>query len=244
MASSLTRRPELWRQFSAGAQALFIGQQTSLLQHAIYDRVDLCWYLQSVVRQKGDSALAPIWLMAETDESGRNAERFLRAFWDISERYIHWQIIDDVADFADDCLHGIRGAPAFVLMAQGEYASHVLAQLASGKTVAESEVLQKLRRCIWLEPLRPCGSGLGPLFAEEIARSTLVNCKAELVLPLEQLSNLRWNQANTLKEALLTDRAEAVRIIRASCVLCRILACARPHCVNGQHGCAHCKQTT
>jgi phytoene/squalene synthetase len=228
---------------------LYLAAQVKSAEQRIVTRSrDWRWYVETILDQKTlPFFFAPLSLFADRQsESFRALEA---AFLTLNAYYVHWQLLDDVADIADDTARGIVAAPGFMLISQGALADlycRVEGELAPGDhglytlfaTIRESALLSREYRETPLtggfhEALATLDADLpgtlrSPNGAErvlELLRCALANDDGDLRCPLGKLVLDRSEQASAYVTAMrANDPAAAESAIRRSRAASRVLA--------------------
>lgn len=234
--------------FAVELRLYLAAQVKSAEQRIVTQSRDWRWYVETILDQKTlPFFFAPLSLFA--DRQAASFRALESAFLTLNAYYGHWQLLDDVADIADDTARGIVAAPGFMLISQGALAdlySRVEGELVSGDhglhmlfgAIRESALLSREYR---ESPLTgPFHEALAALDADlpgtlrlpngaervlELLRCALANHDGDLRRPLRALVFDRSEQARAYVTAMHdNDPVAAESAIRRSRVASRVLA--------------------
>jgi hypothetical protein len=207
------------KSFYHATAGLLAGQMRSLRQMEPDDAQGWPWYRASILNSKNvQFLLAPLNLWRVEEGSEKHLSRFMRQFECLNRTYLHYQLIDDVADLAEDTAQGIVGAPAAILFSQGALAREALrytegAQLGNSisnnrmlvEAIRNSELLAEgLAGAPPFDRFRQCFRGGVQCSSdgEDYLRCALGNCEADLSLTISALAQRRDEEAQAFLEAL------------------------------------------
>src|ERR1035437_3587067 len=135
---------EVKEAFYSRAVSLMEGQLRSLCQMRLDQTHDWSWYCANILNSKNvEFLLAPFNLWRVDEDSDQRFTQFVRQFERLNRAYLHYQLIDDVADLAEDADEGIIGAPGAVVLAQGRLGRSILEfsadAMAAGRTASDGD---------------------------------------------------------------------------------------------------------
>jgi hypothetical protein len=220
-------------EFLAQTGALLVAQFFSNEQRRIRSDRDWKWYVSELLNQKTlGFFLAPLPLWCSSKCYRGRLDILTDGFLTLNAAYLHWQILDDVADLADDTAGGLITAPGYLLRSQGALAHAWLGatrNLQGDNFPSFSELTSaakdSLLLCDWfthspllddhrLELASALDDNTGhPDSTATILRCALANIGSDLHLPLAELCQHRSAQARGYAEAM---RSQNWRIAHAA----------------------------
>lgn len=199
------------QQFLRALSGLMSGQLDSRAQTNLQDPCDWAWYYRNILNTKNVYFfLAPLYLWTWAEGGVERFRRIEELFLLLNSAYLHYQLLDDVADLEEDLHQGVIAGPAAMLLAQGTLAEFTMqrrAQYDSGDVFAmdaalaeaidESRLLcPELLRSPFFDRVRAVIGGPPPFVDHQLAlRYALANTETDLKLPLDRLILERVNQA-------------------------------------------------
>jgi phytoene/squalene synthetase len=204
--------------FHQATTSLMAGQLRSLLQMEISVSRDWMWYRKNILNAKNvEFLLAPFNLWRIGQGSDARFRNFVAQFHDLNRFYLHYQLIDDVADLAEDTAEGIIGAAGAILLTQGSLADWADRAISPGETDGAADEPLKFATQISSSGLLDEALIAAPMFdsvwhrisvgattpnlAEQLS-CALANKASDFSLVLPELAALRRNQARSYLEAL------------------------------------------
>jgi hypothetical protein len=205
------------------------GQMTGLQQRVWDDDRRWPWYWRTVVDQKNHCVFAPLVLGTGSKEAAARYALFLALFSSLNSAYVHWQLLDDIADIDEDCRCGIVGAPGYMLLSQGHVAARLLqsARMKPGGTPGRIQEASHIVHSSLLLPedcgwLRQCDSGWRS--ESDLAFGALSNTREDDRIAIDALCDLRIVQAARFRAAMLKgDSGSAVKALTDSKVASRVV---------------------
>jgi hypothetical protein len=208
--------------FCDNATFLMRGQMTSFLQADLADPKNWSWYYREIMNHKNvEFLLTPFRLYAVEEVSAARFQALASAFLALNGLYLHYQLLDDLADAMDDMKCGIVGAPGFVLLSQGALASAFIASSTSDSPESIRLALQSIESAIDRSDLLCAELVKSPIFdslrhwlaaqassnsnecIEARLRCAIANVEAELYETLPSLADRRnresWEYLNSLR---------------------------------------------
>lgn len=190
-------------EFVRRSAALMAGQLSSNFQFCLAPELNWRWYFRDAITKKGNNGfLAPLTLFDVSAEASAKREILERSFTNLNSVYLHWQLIDDVADIRPDTQAGLINAVGYILLSQG-YLAEAVRQFPStdvwsaimSRHVPEDMILRLIRE-----------SGL----LDEIYRSTHESCEdGQTQLPRAKCWDLlARGHAGTLLRAALANQSQ------------------------------------
>lgn len=222
-----------------GEMRYFLASQAmSRDQTIICDAHDWSWYCLKVLNQKTLGFFtAPMSLWTRTQEDRGRSRELIEKFVSLNDGYLHWQLLDDVADVSKDTMDGLVTAPGYILLSQGSLAQAWLNQEtgAGHERASIVELLTKsLLLCDWfhnsplLDSVRQCiGFSSSDAAFENLPvaiHCSLANTSTDLRLSVEELSVRRIEQAGRYAASMKSRNwGEAIRWLNESAAAGRIV---------------------
>lgn len=225
-------------EFLSGMKSFLAAQVMSQEQSIVCDAHDWSWYYLKVLNQKTLGFFTvPISLWSSTQASGDRSRELIDKFVLLNQGYVHWQLLDDVADVLKDTTDGLVTAPGYILLSQGSLAQawaneetrQRCKRFPIGEVLTTSLLLcDHFRNSSLLDSVRQeIGfSSSGETFPNVTAavHCSLANVPADLSIPLEELGIRRIEQARQYAAAMQSHNwREAIRWLDDSAAASRIV---------------------
>jgi hypothetical protein len=190
--------------------------------------------------------LAPLNLFSVDLYADVLLRNFERKFLCLNRAYLHYQIIDDIADMCEDTRQGIIGAPGAVLLSQATLARYVERFVGSdgARRDGSAEMVDAVTRSELLAgnlSNSPIFDEFRHRFGEELSaagsvsadipyvRCALANSETDLRKPLPELIKLRDAEGFGYLEALQAGKAESAQAWLVKSAVAKRLASAVGH---------------
>lgn len=226
---------------------LMHGQITSTGQTDLFPPKNWSWYYRKIMNHKNvEFLLCPFRLWCFSEDSAARFAEVASSFQLLNSAYVHYQLLDDLADVKEDLRQGIIGAPGFILLSQAAIAEVYLAIEDDQVTFQEGNDvdLDKLDDVIYLSDLLCSEFTRAPLFDSlrhrllrepatnpryrqigTALQCSICNTEIELHWPVREVAAQRVRQGSEFLEALRMSKSEiALSVILKSNVTRRILA--------------------
>lgn len=217
--SAKRARSDALTDFQAATVALLEGQLRSLGQADAGRSIDWNWYRGNVLNEKNvQFLLAPFNLWRLDEDSDDRLGQLVTGFELLNRVYLHYQLIDDVADLSQDSGQGIVGAPGAFLLSQSTLAKIVteetdiaqLAKVASSLGLLDDQLVDGAQfdalRC-YLSDLD--AAAVTPRAHEARLRCALANRIGEIDEDLKTLAERRIEEGAAYYSALAAGKSQA-----------------------------------
>jgi hypothetical protein len=216
--------------FCKNAKFLMDGQMTSMGQTDLASPNDWRWYFHQIMNHKNvEFLLTPFRLWCVETESAARFGKLATMFLALNSTYVHYQLLDDLADLDEDLAQGVIASPGFILLSQAKLGRLLMAwngthpkeegveEMRIAEQVFKSELLcSEFLKSPMYDGVRPylvehCTDGRRSAPAEIALKCAMGNTLQELSLPLEALASRRVFQGTAYLDGLRAGNISAAR---------------------------------
>lgn len=217
------------------AEFLMLGQMTSMGQTDLKIPKSWSWYYREIMNHKNvEFLLTPFRLWCLESHGPSRFDEIATSFSLLNRAYVHYQLLDDLADASEDIAQQVIGAPGFVLLTQSAIGASYLRVLGhdlvpdngpSGAESTEAVIDQVVHSDLLCDefvnsPLFDgrrhllSSGGRGELLedrAERFVRCAISNTSAEFHEPLFRVAERRFREGDSYLTALRRRSFDAAR---------------------------------